>query len=111
VVGLLKYLGVAKADFFGESYGGAIATMIALHHPELVGRVATYGTTFGPPQVAHNPEMLRFDHPPTPDSSRIQFRRENYKKVAPDPDSLLSGETRAVSVQVLSSQCDRCVLD
>jgi pimeloyl-ACP methyl ester carboxylesterase len=43
VVGLLKYLGISKADFFGESYGGAIATIIALHHPELVGRVATYG--------------------------------------------------------------------
>src|ERR1700684_3578892 len=35
VVGLLKYLGISTADFFGESYGGAIATMIAVHHPEL----------------------------------------------------------------------------
>ncbi len=86
VVGLLKYLGIPKADFFGESYGGVIATMIALHCPELVGRIATYGATFGPPQVAHNPEMLRFDHPPTPESKGIQFQRENYKKVAPDPD-------------------------
>jgi pimeloyl-ACP methyl ester carboxylesterase len=85
VVGLLKYLGISKADF-GESYGGGIATMIAVHHPELVARVATYGATFGPPQVAHNPEMLRFDRPPTLDSRGIQFQRENYKKVAPDPD-------------------------
>ena len=29
VVGLLKYLGIAKADFFGESYGGAAATILA----------------------------------------------------------------------------------
>jgi len=41
VVGLLKYLGISKADFFGESFGGVIATMIAVHYPELVGRVAT----------------------------------------------------------------------
>src|SRR5262249_40339388 len=60
VVGLLKYLGISKADFFGESYGGATAILIAVHHPELVGRVATFGATFGPPQVAHNLEMLRF---------------------------------------------------
>lgn len=86
MVGLLKYLGISKADFFGESYGGVIATIIAVHHPELVGRVATYGATFSPPQVAHNPEMLRFDHPPTPDSRDHQFQMEKYKKVAPDPD-------------------------
>jgi pimeloyl-ACP methyl ester carboxylesterase len=86
VAGLLKYLGIAKADFFGESYGGVIATMLALRHPELVGRVATYGATFGPPQAAHNVEMLRFDHPPTPDSRCFQFQREAYKRVAPSPD-------------------------
>jgi len=86
VVGLLKHLGISKADFFGESYGGVIATMIAVHHPELVARVATYGATFGPPQSALNMEMLRTSIAPTPDSRAFQFQRENYKKVAPDPD-------------------------
>jgi pimeloyl-ACP methyl ester carboxylesterase len=86
VVGLLKYLGIPKADFFGESFGGVIATMIAVHYPELVGRVATYGATFGPPQIAVKPEILRPNLAPAPDSRGIQFQRENYKKVAPDPD-------------------------
>jgi len=86
VVGLLKYLGISKADFFGESYGAAAATMIAVRYPELVGRVATYAATFGPRQIALNPETTRFDQPPTADSRYIQFQRENYKKVAPDPD-------------------------
>jgi pimeloyl-ACP methyl ester carboxylesterase len=99
VVGLLQYLGFPKADFFGESYGGVIATMIALDHPELVGRVATYGATFGPPQVAHNPEMLRFGHPPTPDSRGIQFQRENYKRVAPDPAYWPKFWEKVVSIQ------------
>jgi pimeloyl-ACP methyl ester carboxylesterase len=85
VVDLLKYLGIPKADFFGESYGGVIATMLALRYPELVGRVATYGATFGPPQIALNLEMLRTSVAPTPDSRGIQFQRENYKKVAADP--------------------------
>jgi pimeloyl-ACP methyl ester carboxylesterase len=87
VVGLLKYLGISKADFFGESFGGVIATMIAVRYPELVGRVATYAATFGPPQIAVRPEILRPNLAPTPDSRGIQFQRENYKKVAPDPDS------------------------
>lgn len=86
VAGLLKYLGISKADFFGESYGGNTAAMIAVRYPELVGRVVTYSATFGPPQNALNPETTRFDHPPTADSHNIQFQRENYKKVAPDPN-------------------------
>src|ERR1700745_3535213 len=48
VAGLLKYLGISKADFFGESYGADAAAMIAIRHPELVHRVATYAATFGP---------------------------------------------------------------
>jgi pimeloyl-ACP methyl ester carboxylesterase len=80
---LLKYLGIAKADFFGESYGGDTAALIAVRYPEVVRRVATYSATFGPAQVALNPETTHFDHPPTADSSYIQFQRESYKRVAP----------------------------
>jgi pimeloyl-ACP methyl ester carboxylesterase len=86
VAGLLKHLGIPKADFFGESYGGVVATMLAVQRPELVGRVATYGATFGPPQVALNMEMLRVSIAPTPDARAFQFQRENYRKVAPEPD-------------------------
>jgi len=86
VIGLLKYLGISKADFFGESYGGNAAAMIAVRHPELVGRVVTYAATFGPPETALNPQTTHFGHPPTADSRNIQFQRENYKKVAADPN-------------------------
>jgi pimeloyl-ACP methyl ester carboxylesterase len=86
VVGLTHHLGIEKADFFGESYGGAVATWIAVHHPGLVRRVATYGATFGPPEAAVDFEMLRTSSPPTPDSGSFQFQRESYKRVAPDPN-------------------------
>jgi len=86
VVGLLKYLGISKADFLGESYGGNTAAMIAIRYPELVGRVALYSATFTPPPNTLNPETTHFDHPPTADARSIQFQRDNYKKVAPDPD-------------------------
>ena len=85
VVGMLKYLKIPKADFFGESYGANTAVMIAVRYPELVGRIATYGATFGPGQIAINPETTRNDEAPTADSRNIQFQRENYKKAAPDP--------------------------
>lgn len=85
VVALLKHLDISKADFFGESYGGAIATMIAIQHPQLVRRVATFGATFGPPEAAVDPAMLRFSVAPTPDSKGFQYLKEKYKHVAPDP--------------------------
>ena len=85
VVGLLRHLGISKADFFGESYGGATAVMIAIKRADLVGRVATYGATFGPPQVALDMQMLRTSVPPVADSQAFRFQREYYGKVAPDP--------------------------
>jgi len=86
VVGFLKYLGITRADLFGESYGANTAVMIAVRYPEVVGRVATYGATFGPPQVALNPRTTRFDQPPTAESGYIEHQRENYKRVAPNPE-------------------------
>lgn len=86
VITLLKHLGISKADFLGESYGGAIATMIAVLKPELVRRVATYGATFGPSQGAIDPKMLRTEQPLTPDSRSFVVQREYYQRVAPDPD-------------------------
>ena len=86
VVGLLKHLGISKADFFGESYGANAAVLIAIRYPELVRRVATYGATFGPPQIALTPETTWYSQPPTSESRNIQFQRENYRRLAPDPN-------------------------
>ena len=85
VVGLLKYLGIQNADFFGESYGGDTVAIIAVRYPELVRRAVTYSATFGPPQDALDPVTTHFDRPPTADSDYIQFQRDNYERVAPDP--------------------------
>lgn len=85
IAALLHSLGISQADFFGESYGGATAMLVALRHPALVRRVATFGATFGPAEVAHNREMLRFDDPPSADSRCFRIQRESYEQVAPDP--------------------------
>jgi pimeloyl-ACP methyl ester carboxylesterase len=86
VVGLLEYLKISKADFLGESYGGDTAAVIAVRHPELVRRVVTYSATFAPPPNTLNPETTHYDQPPTADTRDVQFQRESYKKVAPDPN-------------------------
>src|SRR5215469_2660667 len=86
VVGLLKYLRISKANFLGESYGGNTAAMIAIRYPELVRRVVTYSATFAPPPNTLDPETTHYDHPPTAASRDIEFQRESYKQVAPDPN-------------------------
>ena len=53
-----------------------------------MGRVATYGATFGSaPQVALEPFGRRIlTNRLGAESSYIQYQRENYKRVAPDPE-------------------------
>ncbi|HEY3521559.1 MAG TPA: alpha/beta hydrolase [Rhodanobacteraceae bacterium] len=86
VIGLLEHLGIAEADFFGESYGGVVAAMIAVRRPQLVRRVAAYAATFGPPDTALNMEILHTTAPLAAASPAFRFQRENYECVAPDPD-------------------------
>jgi pimeloyl-ACP methyl ester carboxylesterase len=75
IAALLKYLEITQADFFGESSGGIVAVMMAVRHPELVRRVASYGAYFG--------KLVIGKH--TPDAYQFQFQREGYERVAPDP--------------------------
>ena len=86
VVELLKYLRISKADFLGESYGGNTVAFIAVHNPELVRRVVTYSATFAPPTDTLNPKTTHYDQPPTAETRDIEFQRESYKRVAPDPN-------------------------
>jgi len=86
VVELLKYLKISKADFLGESYGGDTAAVIAVRYPAIVRRVATYSATFAPPPDTLDSETTHYDQPPTAETRDIQFQRESYKRVAPDPN-------------------------
>jgi len=86
VVGLLEHLEIDRADFLGESYGATTATMIAVRHPSVVRRVATYSGTFAAPlQNALDPRTTHYEEPPTAESRCIRYQRECYEAVAPDP--------------------------
>jgi pimeloyl-ACP methyl ester carboxylesterase len=75
---LLKHLKIEQADFFGDSFGGTIAVMMAVRHPQLVRRVVCHGGSPAPyPGTATDR--------PSPDSDVVKWQREEYAKVAPDP--------------------------
>lgn len=77
VAALMKHLQIERADVFGESIGGIVAVMMAVRHSDLIGRVVTYATPFSKfgPAVGLS----------SADGYSVQFPRENYQKVAPDP--------------------------
>jgi pimeloyl-ACP methyl ester carboxylesterase len=77
IAALLKHLEIEQADFFGDSFGGTLAVVMAVRHPRQVRRVASYGGTFAP---------LKGGSPLTADSDAIKRQRENYQKVAPHPE-------------------------
>lgn len=99
VVALLKYLKVSKADFLGESYGGNTAAMIAVRNPELVRRVVTYSATFAPPPNTLDPETTHYDQPPTAETRDVEFQRDSYRRVAPDPDYWPKIYAKVVNIQ------------
>jgi pimeloyl-ACP methyl ester carboxylesterase len=78
IAALLKHLKIEEADFFGDSFGGTIAVMMAVRHPQFVRRVVSHGGSLAPfPGTAA-------DRPPA-DSDFVKWQREEYQKVAPDP--------------------------
>ena len=78
IAALLKHLEIEEADFFGDSFGGAIAVMMAVRHPRLVRRVVSYGNPLAPFPKDTAAVV-------TPDSDLVRWEREEYQKVAPDP--------------------------
>jgi len=77
IAALLKHLKIEEADFFGDSFGGTIAVMMAVRHPKLVRRVISHGGSLAPyPGTAAD----RLPH----DADFVKWQREEYQKVAPD---------------------------
>ena len=85
ILGLMDYLEISRADFFGWSYGGLVATLIALRYPDRVKRVVTYGALYGPPQEAIRPEMFGPLVEQSPDGAAHSFARDHFMRVAPEP--------------------------
>jgi pimeloyl-ACP methyl ester carboxylesterase len=79
IAALLSHLKIQEADFFGDSFGGAIAVMMAVRHPRLVRRVVSYGSPLAP--IPKETAAVV-----THDSDLIKWEREEYQKVAPDPE-------------------------
>jgi len=82
---LLRQLGIANADFFGYSLGGAVALRIARRHPELVRKVVyAGGVTYNP--GGFYPELLEGEAKMKPEDLIGSPWQKAYAQVAPHPD-------------------------
>lgn len=83
VVALLDRLEVAQADVWGWSDGGVVALDLAIHHPDRVRKLVTFGAHFAPDGL--NPTDAAWNATATPASLGPQARRD-YQSRAPDPE-------------------------
>ncbi|WP_205629118.1 alpha/beta fold hydrolase [Jiangella muralis] len=89
VIALLDQLGIERADFFGYSLGGLVATEIAVSAPERIGRLVLAAAHFGPTRSkGYYTEItaLELSSPrmPTEEESAAMIRA--YEEVAPNPE-------------------------
>jgi len=81
---LLKQLNIKDADIFGYSMGGTVALAIAIRHPELVRRLAFYGSCAGTPKDTYDPEIYKQFQSISTDFAPPPLK-EPYDRMAPDP--------------------------
>ena len=82
---LLKELKIEQADFFGYSMGGTVALAVAIRHPKLARKVATFGSHAGKMEDAYDPEVLKQFQSLSPETFAPSVLKDPYDKVAPDP--------------------------
>lgn len=80
VVGLMKQLGLGKADVVGWSDGGITALDLAMRYPDKVGRIIAFGANTDPtgafPDADKKPAFGTF----------ITRAADEYKQLSPTPD-------------------------
>jgi pimeloyl-ACP methyl ester carboxylesterase len=86
VVGLLQHLGVARADVFGFSVGGAVALHLAIKNPEVVGKLIVSSASFHP--VGDREENSEAVGSMTVDMIAGTPMEREYQAKSPHPDKL-----------------------
>jgi pimeloyl-ACP methyl ester carboxylesterase len=87
VAALLGHLGIAKADIFGFSMGGAAALQLAIRHPHLVGKLVFASASSSTGSDAVYPEVFAGIEQITPEVFHETPFYAEYQRVAPSSDA------------------------
>ncbi|MBA2344337.1 MAG: alpha/beta hydrolase [Rubrobacter sp.] len=88
VAALLRHLEIEKADVFGYSMGGGVAFQVAMRHPALVRKLVVASASSTSEGVY--PEVWSGIEHITPELFEGTPWKEQYDRVAPDPDAFPS---------------------
>jgi pimeloyl-ACP methyl ester carboxylesterase len=83
--GLLRHLGVERADVYGYSLGGGVGLQLAMRHPQLVRKLVSVSASYTRDGVY--PEVYAAIDQITPELFQGTPWREAYDRVAPDPQA------------------------
>jgi pimeloyl-ACP methyl ester carboxylesterase len=81
---LLNQLKIKNADFFGYSMGGTVALGVAIRHPDLVRKLAFFGSCAGRMKDTYDPETYKQFMSLSTDFAPPVLK-EPYDRMAPDP--------------------------
>jgi pimeloyl-ACP methyl ester carboxylesterase len=83
---LVKHLNIEQTDVFGYSMGGTIGLALAIRHPNLVRRLAIYGSVYKNMEESYSPETLRDWKSINPEIFAPEDLKEPYEKHSPVPN-------------------------
>lgn len=95
IVALLDHLHVRRVDVMGWSDGGVVGLDLAIHHPDRVRRLVTFGANFSPDGL--NAPDVAWAQSATADSFGPGME-EGYRKLAPDPDHYKVAMTKILTL-------------
>ena len=95
VIALMDQLHLHRADIMGWSDGGDVGLDVAIHHPDRVGHLVTFGANFRPdglnaPDVAWNDTATV--------SAFGESMREGWSRLAPDSTDYDSAMTKIIAL-------------
>ena len=83
---LLKHLKIEQTDVFGYSMGGTIGLALAIKHPNLVRRLAIYGSVYRNMEESYSPENLKDWKSINPETFAPKDIKDPYEKMSPAPN-------------------------
>lgn len=81
---LVKQLKLTNVEIFGYSMGGTVALAVAVRHPELVSKLAIYGSCASTAKDTYDPEIYKQFQSISTDFAP-PILKEPYDRTAPDP--------------------------
>jgi pimeloyl-ACP methyl ester carboxylesterase len=99
VAALMQALGLARADVFGYSMGGATALQLAVRHPKRVRKLVVASASYR--SDGTYPELWDMIETITPEAFAGSPREAEYRRLAPDPGAfpVLVEKLKALQLQ------------